>query len=119
MLFLFKLMGGNNVMYRKEIIEVVILFIILIGIAYVAFSGFFGDEITEFKAMALATEHVKKEYNLSSSQVSVLNSSLITFKGQKGYNVTVFFQEGNTTHNVSYLVNTNNGSLTTIFNKTT
>ncbi|MCL2157142.1 MAG: hypothetical protein FWH54_03870 [Methanobrevibacter sp.] len=100
---------------NKKIIQVIILFIIVIGI--VSFIIIDHTGVSQNQAMALAGEHVMKVNNLTKSEISVFNISSITSNGQNGYNVSVLFVKENKTHNESYFVNGNNGNVS-LLNKT-
>ncbi|MDR2966822.1 MAG: hypothetical protein LBU74_02610 [Methanobacteriaceae archaeon] len=96
---------------KKEIIEVIILFIVLIGIVSYAASGFFGDNYSGNKSRTLLINHIAKEYNISNSEIIVTEISPITIEGQNFYNIQVSFYAQNKTFNKSYNVNTANGTI--------
>jgi len=106
-------------MYKKNVIEVIIVVIVLIGIVSFTFIDHSG--ISENRAIGLVKEQVKKEYNVSEYEVNIINMSSNTnnvvedffskLSGQKVYNVNVTVQAENKTHNASYSVNANNGTV--------
>ena len=106
-------------MYKKEIIQVIILFIILFGI--VSYTIVDHSGISQNRARGLVTHYVQEEYNISADEIYINNASsnadnmfenfFKKLSGNKVYKIRALFQIDNTTYNMSYFVNANTGSI--------
>ncbi|MCL2116187.1 MAG: hypothetical protein FWH29_08200 [Methanobrevibacter sp.] len=106
-------------MNKKIIIEVLIIYIVLVGIVSFAFVEHWGS--SEVEAKALVGQYIQKEYNETEHEIQFLNTSSNTnnfvedffskLNNNKIYTVNATIYMENTTLNKSYNVNAMNGTV--------
>lgn len=94
---------------KADIIGTIILIIITIGI--ISYTVIDHTGISENKAQALVINNVANQYNINESEISINSINSTTFEGHSAYKIQVIFHAKNKTQNLSYIINTNNGSV--------